>query len=187
MQSSRLILGNIIAFKRLSKKLKKNWSSAEREWFSELQYFITDSGEKPYIIILWEETALWNLARRREKIEEVYCVQSWSRRSWDAWLRGKCAWSKHLLCYRSSLFQLSEQIRKQDPNEQESIKEEAEAWESELGELRSLLPMELSRDALKQQSIPSLQTDLQREQANLPDLIAAKDEACASRWRKDMF
>ena len=73
------------------------------------------------------------------------------------------------------------QIRQQDPNEQENIKEEAEAWESELSELRSLLPMELSRDALKQQNIPSLQTDLQREQANLPDLIAAKDEACVSR------
>ena len=83
--------------------------------------------------------------------------------------------------------QLSEQIRKQSPDEQENIKEEAEAWETELNELRTLLPVELSRIALKEQDIPSLQKTLQQEEANLPDLIAAKEEVRASHCRSSGF
>lgn len=74
------------------------------------------------------------------------------------------------------MHKLVDQIKKQDPKEQESLREEATAWESELNDLRNLLPTELTRNSLKQHEIPNLQKQLREAEASLPDSIAMREE-----------
>lgn len=63
----------------------------------------------------------------------------------------------------------------QNPTGQ-NLKEEAEDWESELTDLRNFLPIEVARDTLKQQDLPNLQRQLEKEEVKLPGCTALRDK-----------
>lgn len=86
-----------------------------------------------------------------------------------------------LLAYKLSTiynvqYQLETEMKKASPQAIAEDAQELEDWEKEHTRLQGLLPIQASRNRLKGTEIPSLQEDIQREEAAIPSISEKAEE-----------
>ena len=66
-------------------------------------------------------------------------------------------------------------MNKLSPEAQAEIREEAVEWEAEVKRLQALLPAEVTRDTLRSQEIPQLETKLKQTEDEVSKALSSKE------------